>query len=97
MLYALGDVQVIPQKTRLTCVARVRFAGLQPRKDGFLASFALHRWLDSPRIIKTEDYGPRWRFHFVSVRGEADLDDELKAWLQESHNIVGMQSDLRGE
>jgi hypothetical protein len=61
MLYALGDVQVIPQKTRLTCVARVRFAGLQPRKDSFLASFALHRWLDSPRIVKTVDYGPRWR------------------------------------
>ena len=57
LLYSLGDVQVIPQKTRLTCVARVRFAGLQPRKDGFLASFALHRWLDSPRIIKTVDCG----------------------------------------
>ena len=55
MLHALGDVQVIPQKTRLTCVARVRFAGLQPRKNGSLASFALHRWLDSPRIIKTAD------------------------------------------
>lgn len=25
---SLGDVQVIPQKTRLVCVARVRFAGL---------------------------------------------------------------------
>jgi hypothetical protein len=49
MLYTLGDVQVIPQKTRLTCVARVRFAGLQPRKDSFLASFALHRWLDDLR------------------------------------------------
>jgi hypothetical protein len=97
MLYALGDVQVIPQKTRLTCVARVRFAGLQPRKDGFLASFALHRWLNSPRIIKTEDYGPRWRFHFVSVRDVADLDDELRAWLQESHDLVGTQSDLRRE
>jgi hypothetical protein len=47
MLHSLGDVQVIPQKTRLVCVARVRFAGLYPRKDGFLASFALHRWLDS--------------------------------------------------
>ena len=45
-----------------------RFAGLQPRKNGFLASFALHRWLDSPRIIKTVDYGPRWRAHFVLVR-----------------------------
>jgi hypothetical protein len=97
MLHALGDVQVIPQKTRLTCVAPVRFAGLQPRKDGFLASFALHRWLASPRIIKTEDYGPRWRIHFVSVRDEADLDDELRAWLQESHDVVGTQSDLRSE
>jgi hypothetical protein len=95
MLYTLGDVQVIPQKTRLTCVARVRFAGLQPRKAGFLASFALHRWLDSPRVVKTADYGPRWRAHFVAIRAEADLDDELRSWLQESHDVVGMQSDLR--
>ena len=94
MLYSLGDVQVIPQKTRLTCVARVRFAGLQPRKEDFLASFALHRWLDSPRIVRTADYGPRWRAHFVLVRSEADLDNGLRVWLQESHDVVGMQSDL---
>src|SRR5262249_57616402 len=55
ILKSLGDVQVLPQKTRLVCVSRVRFAGLYPRKDGFLASFALHRWVDSPRIIKTAD------------------------------------------
>jgi hypothetical protein len=30
-------------------------------KHWFLASFALHRWLDSPRIVKTADYRPRWR------------------------------------
>jgi hypothetical protein len=95
MLYSLGEVQVIPQKTRLVCVARVRFGGLSPRKDGFLAAFALHRWLDSPRIVKTADYGPRWRGHFVHVRNAADLDDELRAWLQESYNIVGLQADLR--
>lgn len=95
MLHALGDVQVIAQKTRLVCVARVRFAGLYPRKDGFLASFALHRWLDSPRIVKTADYGPRWRGHYVLVQSEADLNDELSAWLQEAHDIVGLQSDLR--
>jgi hypothetical protein len=47
------------------------------------------------RIVKTTDYGPRWRAHFVAVRAESDLDDELRAWLQESHDIVGMQSDLR--
>jgi hypothetical protein len=96
LLHSLGDVQVIPQKTRLVCVARVRFAGLTPRKNGFRAAFALRRWLKSPRIVKTEDYGPRWRAHFVDIRSRKDLDRELRDWLQESHDEVGLQSDLRG-
>lgn len=92
MLRSLGDVQVLPQKTRLVCVARVRFAGLTPRKRGFQANFALHRWLDSPRIVKRVDYGPRWRAHHVNVQIPADLDDELRVWLQESHDVVGLQA-----
>jgi hypothetical protein len=95
LLHGLGDVQVIAQKTRLVCVARVRFAGLYPRKNGFLAAFALRRWLDSPRIRKRVDYGPRWRGHHVLVEAETDLDDELIAWLQEAHDTVGMQDDLQ--
>jgi Domain of unknown function (DUF5655) len=95
LLRSLGPVQVIPQKSRLVCVARVRFASVYPRRRGFLAGFALRRWLDSPRIAKTEDYGPRWRYHFVLVQSEADLDDELRGWLQESHDTVGQQDDLR--
>ena len=91
VLRTLGDVQVIPQKTRLVCVARVRFAGLTPRKDHFVGSFALHRWLTSPRVIRRQDYGPAWRMHFVPIRSEDDLDDELRAWLQESHDVVGLQ------
>ena len=94
ILRSLGDVQVIPQKTRLVAVARVRFGGLQPRKNHFVATFALHRWLKSPRIVGTIDYGPRWRAHKVHVRSAADLDDELREWLQESYDVVGMQSDL---
>src|SRR6185503_16731624 len=53
LLESLGDVQILPQKTRLVAVARVRFAGLQPRKDHFMASFALHRWLANHRVVKT--------------------------------------------
>jgi len=93
ILRTLGDVQILPQKTRLVCVARVRFAGLTPRKDHFVASFALHRWLKSPRVIRKEDYGPTWRVHFVPIRSVDDLNDELIAWLQESHDLVGMQED----
>ena len=91
VLESLGDVEVIPQKTRLVAVARVRFAGLVPRRSGFVGNFALHRWVSSPRVVKTEEYGPRWRFHHVPVRSTADLDDELRAWLQESHDVVGLQ------
>ena len=94
ILASLGDVQVIPQKSRLVVVARVRFAGLYPRKTDFLAAFSLHRWIDSPRIVKTADYGPRWCGHFVRVRQTTDLDDELRSWLQESHDTVGLQIDL---
>jgi hypothetical protein len=95
LLYSLGDVQVIPQKTRLVCVARVRFAGLYPRKSGFRVGFALRRWLKSSRIVKTADYGPKWRGHFVDIRSPDDLDDELRGWLKESHDTVGIQSDVR--
>jgi hypothetical protein len=96
LLHSLGDVQVIPQKTRLTCVARVRFAGLTPRRNGFRAGFALRRWIKSPRIVQTADYGPGWRGHFVDIRSPGDLNDELRRWLQESHDTVGIQRAIRG-
>ena len=93
LLATLGDVQVLPQRSRLVCVARVRFAGLYPQKRSFLAAFALRRWLDSPRIEKRADYGPRWRGHFVRIRAAEEVDEELRAWLQESHDTVGLQVD----
>ena len=91
LLESLGDVQVLAQKTRLVCVARVRFAGLVPRRHGLLASFALRRRLDSPRVLRIEDYGPGWQAHVVRVSDRSDLDDELRGWLQESHDTVGLQ------
>ena len=94
VLRALGDVQVLPQKTRLVAVARVRFAALYPRRDDLLLAFSLHRWIRSARIVRRADYGPRWRGHFVRVALAADLDRELRAWLQESHDVVGRQQGL---
>jgi hypothetical protein len=94
LLRSLGDVQVIPQKTRLVGVARVRFAGLYPRKNGFRAGFALRRQVRSPRIVKTVDYGPRWHGHFVDIRSRHDLDGQFLAWLKESHDTVGLQAGL---
>ena len=73
---------------------QANFAGLYPRKNGFRVGFALRRWLKSPPSVKTVDYGPRWRAHFVDILSADDLDAELRAWLQESHDTVGIQREL---
>jgi hypothetical protein len=91
---SLEDVQIIPQKTRLVCVARVRFAGLYPQKDRVRVGFAFRRRLRSPRIVKAANYGPRWQGHFVDILAREDLDDELRGWLQESHDTVWIQRDI---
>jgi hypothetical protein len=92
LLESLGDVQILPQKTRLTCVARTRFAGLVPRKDHFIAGFALPSAREDGRILKREDFGPRWHIHHVRIRSEADLDDQLRVWLKESYETLGLQN-----
>jgi hypothetical protein len=91
---ALGDVQVIPQKTRLVFVARVRFAGIVPRKDHLIATFALQRTVRSKRIERYIDYGPRWQAHQVRIRSASEIDEGLRGWLEESYKVVGLQSDL---
>src|SRR5215813_15207568 len=90
---SLGDVQVIPQKTRLVFVARVRFAGIVPRKDHFIATFALRRKVRSNRVERHIDYGPRWQMHQVRIRTAAEIDHDLRGWLKESYSVVGLQSD----
>ncbi len=94
LVQSLGDIQVLPQKTRLVFVARVRFASLVARKDHFVAAFALQRRLKSPKVVQLIDYGPRWQMHHLRIRETTDLDDELRAWLRESHDVVGMQRDI---
>jgi hypothetical protein len=42
------------------------------------------------------DYGPRWRMHYVRIAAPANLDAELRSWLQESHDVVGLQTGLAG-
>jgi hypothetical protein len=65
LLYSLGDVQVIPQKTRLICVARVRFAGLQhARTASSPGSHCIAGWTahGSPRP-KTTDPGGEFTWY----------------------------------
>jgi hypothetical protein len=93
MVRSCGRVIMIPQKTRVVFMVRVRFVGAYPRKSHFLAGFALSRRLKSPRIKKIEEYAPHFIGHLMDIRSEADLDAELKGWIRESL-AVGAQRRL---
>ncbi len=90
---SIGDITVVPQKTRVVVVARVRFCGGEPRRDHFRANFALRRRMDHPRIAKIVEYNPRWIAHHLRLYRIEDVDEELTGWLRESF-AVGMQDDL---
>jgi hypothetical protein len=92
LLRSLGDVQILPQKTRVVCGARVRFATLSPLKNGFPAVFTLRRWVESTRLTHLAEGGPHRRMHRLLIESAEQIDDELRAWLQEAHDTVGLQS-----
>jgi hypothetical protein len=62
MVKACGAVTIIPQKTRLVFMVRMRFAVVYPRKSYLRAGFLLGRRLSpDPRIEKVTAYTPRCR------------------------------------
>jgi hypothetical protein len=91
-----GPVTVIPQKTRIVLMARVRFAGATVLRNRVRLNFALTRRLEAPWITRIESYGPRWNAHQFVARDPADVDaiPELPALLCESYHDLGEQHSL---
>ena len=54
------------------------------RAGALLATFGLHRRLDSPRILQAvEPYPGRWTHHLLLARPE-EVDGEVAVWLAEA-------------
>jgi len=90
-----GPVTMIPQKTRVVFMDRVRFAAAYPRKDHFVCGFMLGRRISHPRVVKIEKLGPALRGHHVKICAVADLDETLLGWLRESYEFYGRQGRLK--
>ena len=87
-------VVMIPQKTRVVFMERVRFAGATPRKDGFVTHFILPQPIIHSRIVKHDFYPPRLHANHVRITSAKDLDAELLGWLREAHAWYGQQGQL---
>ncbi len=87
VLEAIGPVTILPQKTRIAFQARMSFARVTPRRWGIDGHVVLARRLDSPRFVSIETISPRNHVHRFRLESPADLDAELRAWLEEAYRV----------
>jgi hypothetical protein len=90
---ANGPVTINATKSRITLQVRMRFAGVEPRRDHLRAHLVLTRPIEHERLT-VEHLEPHYYVHRLRLTGPADVDDELGAWLAEAY-AVGAQQHLR--
>jgi hypothetical protein len=90
----LGPVALVLNKTGIGFMTRVRFTGVQPRRDYLRAGVWLKRRVHSPRFVRVDWYGHDDWVHFFEIRSEGDIDAELIDLLREAR-AVGDQDHLR--
>ena len=91
---ALGEVTVIPQKTRATFQSRVRFLSVYPRKCALLMGIWLRAPKSSPRFRKIEHLGSSNFVHEVLVANPGEVDAELIGWVREAR-AAGLKAPSR--
>jgi hypothetical protein len=94
LVHKCGAVHMITQKTRVVFQARMRFAGVMPRKSYLICHFILPRRIESDRFYKIETFTPRCHAHYLRVSEPSDLNGEVAQWLKEAYE-VGQQLHLR--
>jgi uncharacterized protein DUF5655 len=91
-----GPITVVPTKSRIAIMGRVRFAGLsRVTRDALVVQFALPEPLVDGRIERIERYARDWYGHRLRLRTRADLDDQLAGWLCKSYRLMGQQERFR--
>jgi uncharacterized C2H2 Zn-finger protein len=81
MVRTCGRVRVIPQRTRLVFMTRVRFVAVYPRKKTLEIGIELPERDPHPRFHKIETYTRRMHGHYLRVENESQLDGQVQRWL----------------
>jgi Domain of unknown function (DUF5655) len=82
-----SDVQVEALRTVIILSARTTFAFITVQAKRLMVGVFLDRALDSPRVVKVDVISSRKIGIVVEVRGPDDVDDELREWLREAHEL----------
>lgn len=84
---ACGRVTAYAQKSRITIMARVRFAGVVVHTSYVDAGLWLRRRVDHPRLRKIEDFGRLGQVHHFRLERPEDIDSALEALMREAYRV----------
>jgi hypothetical protein len=84
LIRVCGPVEVVPVKTYIAFIVRVRFAFAIPQQRALRIRLECPRAFDSPRIVKLERYSDIVGNYLRIARLE-ELDQEVAAWVAESY------------
>ena len=87
MVERCGPSTMIPQKTRVVFMVRMRFAGATVRKTSLRLGLILERKLpNDPRVEKIETFSPYCHGNYLRIDREEQLDKTLQTWIREAYD-----------
>jgi hypothetical protein len=89
----IGEVRVLPEKTRIAFQVRMSFAQLTPRTRWVDGHVVLARRLEHPGFRTIQTISPRSHVHMFRFTSAAQIDGDVAAWLREAYE-VGCQHHL---
>jgi hypothetical protein len=87
---ACGRVVAYAQKSRITIMARVRFAGAVVHASYVDGALWMRRRVEHPTLRRTEDFGRLGFVHHFRLEKPEDVDPSLQALMREAY-LVGIQ------
>lgn len=94
LIEACGPVEMIPQKTRIVFMTRMRFAAAVPRTLWLDGHLVLARHVHDPRFGKVVRYGPSSYTHAFRAHDRSFFDAPFAEYVRESY-IRGRQEHER--
>jgi hypothetical protein len=82
-----GRVTAYAQKTRITIMARVRFAAAMVRANYLDTHLWMRRRVEHPRLRRTEDFGRLGFVHHFRLEKASDIDPALEALIREAYRV----------
>lgn len=87
MVKRCGRSTMIPQKSRVVFMVRMRFAGATVRKSHLRIGLILERPLPpEPRLVETLSFGPHCHAHYFRIEHAEQLDESMAALLREAYD-----------